>query len=139
MGTPILATKDAYISAAFLYPSTGETAQYAPLFAWPARRGHVPLLAPMGGLGRSMECLLESVLRAACTGNTSPPHAMAPCDGSALPLIQQLLDLVEVLAAMVEAGKGDWLSRRADRDHEFRRNALDLAIDLLGRPEGEVC
>ncbi len=50
-----------------------------------------------------------------------------------------MLDLVEVLAAMMEAGEADWIARRTDGGHELWCNTLDLAIDFLGRPEGKVC
>ena len=53
--------------------------------------------------------------------------------------LEQALDLVEMLAAMVEASEADGISRRVDRGCKGRRNMLDLVIDLLGSMEGKLC
>ena len=44
-----------------------------------------------------------------------------------------------MLAAMVEAGQADRISRSVDRGHKVRRNVLYLVVDLLSGMEGEVC
>ncbi len=44
-----------------------------------------------------------------------------------------------MLAAMVESGEADGISRRVDRGHKVRRNVLYLLVDLLSAMEGEVC